>query len=1177
MNTQLLSQKSITTYKFIKNARTTVVSMVVFLCLSVSYGQTTIPCANGALNDTYCYTANDVTQLVYTSDTGLPLRLTFNEGTVELNFDEVIVLDTDGVTNLNAGDPYGNAGDLTGFVFESTGDTITIQVTSDGVASCIDGLFVPLDYDINCLTCTDPTIVFTNDGMCETGQQFTIGVDITDMGSSTNITVTDDQGNPPQSTTTPSVLNFGPYPAMAGVIFTIETGDLNCDFTSEIVECQAQGSCDILDAGADVFVDCETLCVDIIADYIALPNLDTTSYLIQGPICDLPPLTGGTPTNLTIDDQWSNLIALPFEFNFYGNPYTNVVAGANGQLSFNAGLSGNFNGWNIDPADMIPSNDANFPENTIFGAYHDIDPSVNPNADRINYFVTGTAPFRIFVLNFNEVPQFGCNELLTTQQILLYESLNVIDVNIVNKPVCLTWNDGLAVLGLQGNDLTEFSVPEDRNVGPWEATAESWRFVPNGAPINASVFEWRDSAGTVLGNDAILNVCPDQTTVYSAVLVVELPDGTFDELTDTVTVSRESGCSPFDCTLDSFLEDFGTGVARTTHPFTQLEFNATTQLEVNQYAVTNISSGLNFGWHQGMEDNTSGDTNGRMIFFNPSEDSNQTELYRRDVAVTANTSHIFDFAMTTVYDIDSGICSGTGTDSRLIYQIEDVAGTVLATSTTGNVPNGANPNWIRYSLEFNPGANTTIQVVLLNDIFGSCGNDLALDDLRIRVEGTTPTIQDPMDMIACEETPGSEIATFDLTTQNAEILDGQNAASFEITFHNTQADSDTGDNPIATPNAYPNISNPETIFVRVQRLNQNDCFSTTSFDLNVEAPFVITTNLPSQLEVCANEDVAALDATPTNSGIDLSTVSYEWTDPSGAVVSTDAIYSPPISGIYMVKISVPPCSETTVTIDIIVKPVPDLDLGEDVTLCDGEDFEITPIIVGDLSGATFLWSTGASDTSIIVTQSGTYSLDITTVDGCVVTDSIVVVISDPVIVTVDDSFEVCPDYETTITATSSDSGVTYEWFANGTLIDNKNESTLVILLPKEGPSLVEYSVVVTNSDGCMGTAIVEVSLYTNNENCVISQGISPNGDGMNDELDLTFLNNRTGINSFKIFNRNGREVYEFTNYTNQWVGQTNDGDELPTGTYYYVLGLNGEDPVFGSTYTGWVYINREKN
>ena len=776
------------------------------------------------------------------------------------------------------------------------------------------------------------------------------------------------------------------------------------------------------------------------------------------------------------------------------------------------------------------------------------------------------------------MPQFGCNELLTTQQILLYESLNVIDVNIINKPVCATWNSGLAAIGLQGNNLTEFSVPEDRNVGTWAVTNENWRFVPNGGPVtNASIFEWRDAAGNVLSNDPVFTVCPDQTTVYTAALVVEMPDGSFDELTDTITVTKENGCSPFDCTDDVFLEDFGTGVGRTTHPFTPLEFNATTQLNPNQYAVTNISTGLNFGWHQGMEDNTSGDTNGRAIFFDISDQPSQIEVYRRDIAVAANTSHIFDFAMTTMYDIDTNICSGTGIDSRIIYQIEDAAGTVLATSTTGNVPNGANPNWIRYSLEFNPGDNTTIQLVLLNDIFGVCGNDIAVDDIRIRAEGTSPTVEAPMDMFSCEDTPGSDTATFDLTSQVAEILDGQNPADFEITFHTSQGDADLGDNPIATPAAYQNLANPETIYTRVQRLNQDDCFTATSFDLIVELPVVITTNLPTQLDVCANEDAAAIDATPTNSGIDLSSVSYEWKNAGGTVVSTDAIFTPLESGTYTVTISIPPCSETTVSIDVVVKPVPDLDLGEDVTLCDSEDFEIVPAISGDTTGASFLWSTGDTGTSIFVDQSGTYSLEITTVDGCVVTDEIVVVISDPVVVTLNEDFDVCPDFETIITANSSDAGVTYQWFENGTLIPDQGENTLVITLSQNGSSTQEYSVVVTNSDGCMGTAVVNVSLYTDNENCVISQGISPNGDGLNDVLDLSFLNNRTGINSFQVFNRNGTTVYEFVNYSNQWGGQTTDGEELPTGTYYYVLGLNAEDPVFGSSYTGWVYINREKN
>ena len=58
-------------------------------------------------------------------------------------------------------------------------------------------------------------------------------------------------------------------------------------------------------------------------------------------------------------------------------------------------------------------------------------------------------------------------------------------------------------------------------------------------------------------------------------------------------------------------------------------------------------------------------------------------------------------------------------------------------------------------------------MVLLNDIFGVCGNYIAIDDIRIRAEGTTPVVEDPMDMFSCEDTQGSDVATFDLTSQIA--------------------------------------------------------------------------------------------------------------------------------------------------------------------------------------------------------------------------------------------------------------------------------------------------------------------------------------------------------------------------------------------------------------------------
>jgi len=60
-------------------------------------------------------------------------------------------------------------------------------------------------------------------------------------------------------------------------------------------------------------------------------------------------------------------------------------------------------------------------------------------------------------------------------------------------------------------------------------------------------------------------------------------------------------------------------------------------------------------------------------------------------------------------------------------------------------------------------------------------------------------------------------------------------------------------------------------------------------------------------------------------------------------------------------------------------------------------------------------------------------------------------------------------------------------------------------------------------------------------------------------------------NILKIYNRWGNKVYEASPYNNDWDGKSSSGQELPVGTYFYVLDRRKEG---FKIETGFVYLNR---
>ncbi len=131
-------------------------------------------------------------------------------------------------------------------------------------------------------------------------------------------------------------------------------------------------------------------------------------------------------------------------------------------------------------------------------------------------------------------------------------------------------------------------------------------------------------------------------------------------------------------------------------------------------------------------------------------------------------------------------------------------------------------------------------------------------------------------------------------------------------------------------------------------------------------------------------------------------------------------------------------------------------------LCYGENGYITLDVLGGTQPYTYSWNTGASQDSISVTESGTYSVTITDANGCfVVEDSINITIPSQLQIQVsaqnNPNCNGSSDGAIAITVSGGTEPYTYAWNNGNTSPENSNLPAGI------------YSVTVSDANGCTGT------------------------------------------------------------------------------------------------------------
>ncbi len=221
--------------------------------------------------------------------------------------------------------------------------------------------------------------------------------------------------------------------------------------------------------------------------------------------------------------------------------------------------------------------------------------------------------------------------------------------------------------------------------------------------------------------------------------------------------------------------------------------------------------------------------------------------------------------------------------------------------------------------------------------------------------------------------------------------------------------------------------------------------------------------------------------------------------------------------------------DSIVNLTLTVNPI--LSSTQIETICDGES-------------VTFYGQT--------LSVAGSYNHTLQAVNGCdsIVTLNLIVnpIPSPPSIVS--NSPLECPG-DALIMVAEPIVGASYSWSGPGNFSSTDNEVSLIIDNQNTGTYFVSIYL-----NGCQSPNALEVISIANSgvsDNFVVPNVLTPNNDGVNEEIEFNTLFSSCIPFHFQLVNRWGNLVFEQENGGDSFKGNTIDGKKLEDGIYFYKL------------------------
>lgn len=416
--------------------------------------------------------------------------------------------------------------------------------------------------------------------------------------------------------------------------------------------------------------------------------------------------------------------------------------------------------------------------------------------------------------------------------------------------------------------------------------------------------------------------------------------------------------------------------------------------------------------------------------------------------------------LTTTEEFESYLWSNTGDTTRTTYAVETGFYTVLVTDSNGcqalspenliTINTNPNPTTTPDGIvEICDGDTLTITAVMAESYLWTTG------DTTQAIQVTTAGIYNvtATDENGCTGT--SSDVTVIVNTPPSPVILAQGDVDFclggSVTLTTTEEYESylwsTGANTQAIA-----VNQSGTYTVTVT--DSVGCSSASdSEDVTVYQPPVVDVTITGPQQFCFG-DSAVLTATPGYNG-------YAWSN--GATTESITVFT---SGSYTVTVTDENgCVGTSPLTTIEVYSLPNADIIADgpIEFCDGDSVLLTAT-----GGQSYVWSTGETTNSIVVTTAGNYYVVADNQFGCVDTSaSVDVLINNPPSITIfpDGPTEFCDGGSVGLVASGAD---TYVW--------STNETGPAITVTTSGL----YSVTGTNANGCSTeSAGVPVTVYDN--------------------------------------------------------------------------------------------------